>query len=175
MLLLDMIKKSNGKVINLSSLAASRITEVDTKTFCTYSEDSVVGDGSSLGVSTGKIYSRSKLANLLFTKKLNRELSKDSHATSYACHPGVVRTNLARHLPTIVQLVVIPFMWYVTKSPLDGAQTTLHLALSSYSTLNPGNYYADCKRKLGNPQEDSFELQDRLWETSLKLCKDYLN
>ncbi|KAF0983876.1 hypothetical protein FDP41_007791 [Naegleria fowleri] len=176
LLLLDLIKKSSiGRVINVSSLAASGIKQAETKTFASFTEESVKGDGSNLGVSVGKIYSRSKFANVLFTKKLDRELKKDSpNAASYSCHPGVVRTNLGRHLPRWLMVVVTPIFYYFTKSPLDGAQTSLHLALSPSSSLKGGNYYSDCKEKVGNPLENSTELQDRLWETSLELCQEYL-
>ncbi|KAG2393518.1 hypothetical protein C9374_007049 [Naegleria lovaniensis] len=176
LLLLDLIKQSSGRVINVSSLAASGIKQADTKTFASFTEESVKGDGSNLGESVGKIYCRSKFANVLFAKKLSRELSKDSsYATSYSCHPGVVRTNLARHFPQWLMVFVTPIFYYFTKSPLDGAQTTLHLALSPSSSLKSGNYYSDCKEKVGNPMENSIELQDQLWETSLKLCQEYLD
>lgn len=172
-LLLDMIKQSNGRVINLSSLAASGIKkESDLTGFCSFEKDAVVGDGSKLA-NPYELYNRSKFSNVLFTKRLARELSQGSEATTYASHPGVVRTNLGRHFT--LGAIIFPMMWYFTKSPLQGAQTTLHTALTDKSKLKSGSYYADCATKLGNKFEDNVKLQDTLWQTSLDLCKDYLN
>ncbi len=46
-------------------------------------------------------YQQSKLANVLFTAELDRRLKKDGldgQVTCYSLHPGVVRTELGRHL-----------------------------------------------------------------------------
>ena len=42
-------------------------------------------------------YEQSKLANVLFTRELARRL-KGTGVTAYALHPGVVATELGRHL-----------------------------------------------------------------------------
>ncbi|EFC49655.1 predicted protein [Naegleria gruberi] len=172
-LLLDMIKQSNGRVVNLSSLAASGIKkESDLEGFCSFKPDVVIGDGSKLA-NPYELYYRSKFSNLLFTKRLARELANGSEATSYACHPGIVRSLLGRSFT--LGGIIFPAMWYFTKSALQGAQTTLHTALEDKSKLKSGSYYADCATKLGNKFEDNVSLQDTLWQTSLDLCKDYLN
>ena len=45
-----------------------------------------------------KMYGQSKLANILFTKELAKRFA-GSGRTANSLHPGVIRTNLARHLP----------------------------------------------------------------------------
>ena len=73
-------------------------------------------------------YCQSKLANVLFSAELGRRLA-GTGVTTYALHPGVIRTDLARntretyglgaHL--VLKYVVGPFI----KSPESGAQTTI--------------------------------------------------
>lgn len=42
-------------------------------------------------------YSQSKLANILFTRKLS-EMLHGTQVTVNCCHPGVVKTELTRHI-----------------------------------------------------------------------------
>ncbi len=60
-------------------------------------------------------YSQSKLANVLFTKELARRL-EGSGVTCYSLHPGVIDTELARHVEewlgpfkTITDVLSFPF------------------------------------------------------------------
>ena len=48
-------------------------------------------------VSVFKSYSQSKLANVLFTKELARK-GEGSGVNAYALHPGVIKTELGRHM-----------------------------------------------------------------------------
>ena len=47
--------------------------------------------------SKGDAYNQSKLANILFTRSLGQRL-KGTQVTSYCIHPGVVKTELTRHM-----------------------------------------------------------------------------
>ena len=44
-----------------------------------------------------KAYSQSKLANVLFTRELARK-GEGSGVNAYALHPGVIATELGRHM-----------------------------------------------------------------------------
>jgi NAD(P)-dependent dehydrogenase (short-subunit alcohol dehydrogenase family) len=61
-----------------------------------------------------KAYSQSKLANVLFTKELARR-HEGSGVTAYALHPGVIHTELGRHLKdtfgTVAYYIVRPFFY----------------------------------------------------------------
>jgi NAD(P)-dependent dehydrogenase (short-subunit alcohol dehydrogenase family) len=57
-----------------------------------------------------KAYSQSKLANVLFTKELARR-NEGSGVTAYALHPGVIHTELGRHLKDTFGTVA----FYLTK------------------------------------------------------------
>ena len=44
-----------------------------------------------------RMYARSKLANILFARALSRRLG--AARTANALHPGIIETNLGRHVP----------------------------------------------------------------------------
>ncbi|KAL9642359.1 hypothetical protein ABK040_007357 [Willaertia magna] len=180
-LLLDLLKKNNARIINVSSLAHTFITKESDVTekdgFCSFSSvDLVKGDCKTIA-SVYDLYSRSKLANVLFTKKLNRLLMNDesnTKARAYSLHPGNVDTNLGRNLPKWLLVLSNYIIKYFLKTPLYGSQTTLYCALAPDDKLTPGGYYSDCKEKESTAFTHRVELQDRLWDVSMELCKSYL-
>lgn len=74
-------------------------------------------------------YGRSKLANLLFTRELQRRLSDAGASTvAVAAHPGLSRTTLDRYLPAPVRPVVTVGNWLAGQSAAKGAMPTLRAA-----------------------------------------------
>lgn len=64
----------------------------------------------------------------------------DTGVTAYAVHPGVVRTELKRHMNLgllIMWKIVRPF----TKTPVQGAQTTIYCAVDPELDKDSGGYY----------------------------------
>lgn len=59
--------------------------------------------------------------------------------------PGVVNTNIYRHLPfrksAFVSLSFAPFLWFLMKSDEDGAQTLLYALLSESAGKTTGKIY----------------------------------
>jgi NAD(P)-dependent dehydrogenase (short-subunit alcohol dehydrogenase family) len=68
-------------------------------------------------------YGQSKLANILFAKKLADEL-KNTKVRIVSLHPGVIATNLLRHMTPYFRFIVKRF--FVNKSISQGASTTLY-------------------------------------------------
>lgn len=70
-------------------------------------------------------------------------------------HPGVVRTELIRYAApppmSYVLTIIHPIYCLFSKSALEGAQTTLHLAYTPVEHLKNGGYYADCAISGMNP------------------------
>jgi retinol dehydrogenase-12 len=170
-LLLDDLKRNNAVVINLSSTASEF-----SGAFANFEDRTVKSDCKGL-YRASDLYGRSKLANVLFTKKLQRLFDADPNTTAraYSVHPGAVATNLGRHLfgsfaTGIVSLFVNPYL----KTATHGAQTTLYLALSDPKALVPGAYYADCAFKPNNPLADNEATQDELWRVSEDLVKQWI-
>lgn len=129
-LLLDKIKASpSARIINLSSIAHMR--------------GKIHFDNIHLnGIYTPLIsYGQSKLANLLFTVELARRL-KDTNVNVYTVHPGLVDTDLKRHLNGTLQSCLAFFNKLILISPELGAQTTLYCAFDKDIQHETGQYYA---------------------------------
>lgn len=81
----------------------------------------------------GMAYGRSKAANILFTRELQKRINEARlNGTTVSLHPGVVRTELARYMSWKLRLmtyVFSPLLFVIMKSPLEGAQTTLYAVL----------------------------------------------
>ncbi|KAL9886004.1 retinol dehydrogenase 12 [Glossina fuscipes fuscipes] len=111
-------------------------------------------------------YAQSKLANILFTRKL-AELLKDTSVTANCLHPGIVRTELMRYNNCLSFLKTIFHL--ITRSPKAGAQTTLYLALDpKFDTLS-GGYYEYMLRLPLLPWARNKETANWLWEESEKM------
>ncbi|WP_301123735.1 SDR family NAD(P)-dependent oxidoreductase [Mycolicibacterium fortuitum] len=119
-------------------------------------------------------YGQSKLANLLFTYELQRRLI-GQHTTALAAHPGGSDTELARHLPGVVQRAV-PLVRPLFQEAAMGALPTLRAATDPGAL--GGQYYGPdgLGQQKGHPKlvtsnERSYDivLQRRLWTVSEEL------
>jgi len=118
-------------------------------------------------------YCQSKLANVLFTRELARQL-EGSGVTAYALHPGVIASDLARNLNdsygvfgSCYDACSRPFI----KTVESGAQTSLFCCLEEHLAAESGKYYADCREKQPAVQATSHEDAKRLWQISENLTK----
>ena len=158
-LLLGILQRSQpSRVINVSSLAHTRgkIRFDDLQSEQDYHP--------------GQAYAQSKLANVLFTRELSKKLD-DTDVIVTALHPGVVKTELGRHLSLansiLARLVFGPLLWLIFKTSWQGAQTTIHCAVSD--DVESGLYYSDCKPKEVAEQGRDDAVAKKLWEVSADL------
>ncbi len=110
-----------------------------------------------------KAYSQSKLANILFTKKLSQKL-KGSGVTANCLHPGVVASNLFEKMPKVITAIMKIFMISTEK----GAQTTIYLATSEEVKTISGEYFSKSRRKKPSSVALRQDIADRLWQISEK-------
>lgn len=115
-----------------------------------------------------RAYSRSKLANLLFTRTLARRLAGTS-MTCNALHPGVVRTGIFRDAPALVQGILSTIGRLFLLSPERGAETSVYLASSSGVAGRSGGYYIRCKPAQPSQAAVDDVAAERLWAASAKL------
>jgi WW domain-containing oxidoreductase len=74
-------------------------------------------------------YGKSKIADLLFAKELQRRFA-GTQKTAYAVHPGVVHTNLARNMGPVLSRVLAAIGPFFLKSVGEGAATEVFAAVS---------------------------------------------
>lgn len=134
-LLLELVTKSApSRIVNVSSIAHlyGKINKEDLNSEKSYSPIPA--------------YNQSKLANVLFTRELARRL-KDTGVSTYSLHPGVINTELGRHLgDSICGLCTIkiikPLAWIFHKTPKAGAQTTITCAVDPDLEHITGEYFS---------------------------------
>lgn len=155
-LLLDLIKKSApARIINVSSMAHSwgSIKLDDINSEKSYDKRAA--------------YSQSKLANVLFTRSLAKRL-EGTGVTTYSLHPGVVKTDLWRHLSGPQQAVMKVFSPF-TKNSSQGAQTSIYCAVEPSLEKETGGYYSDCAPASCSSAAKNDVTAQKLWELSCQM------
>ncbi|CAJ1061291.1 retinol dehydrogenase 13 [Xyrichtys novacula] len=116
-------------------------------------------------------YRQSKLANVLFSRELARRL-KGSGVSSFCLHPGVIYTDLGRHVyswfPLLGTLMSLPSL-LLMKTPWQGCQTTLYCALTPDLEGRSGCYFSDCAEMETAPEGQDDAVARKLWEESARL------
>lgn len=115
-----------------------------------------------------KVYGRSKLANILFTRELARRLA-GTGVTANCLHPGFVATRFGDSAGGWTSLL-IPLARTFALSPEKGADTILYLASSPEVDKGTGEYFV--KRKITAPSVAARDdaAAKRLWEASEALA-----
>jgi len=118
-------------------------------------------------------YGQSKLANVLFTLELARRL-KDTNATANSLRPGVIATNLGRHLPRWKVIALETVGRVFTKTIAEGAATTCYVATAP-ALSDVSGYFFDHSNPIraGGFTEDT-EMARQLWDVSAQLTADYI-
>ncbi|KAL0358944.1 UNVERIFIED_CONTAM: Short-chain dehydrogenase, chloroplastic [Sesamum angustifolium] len=116
-------------------------------------------------------YGQSKLANVLHANELARRL-KDEGAdiTANSLHPGVISTNLFRHLGVLAGFVST-LGKLVLKNVQQGASTTCYVALRPELKGVSGEYFSDNNLAKASAKAADTDLAKKLWEFSLDLIK----
>ena len=158
LLLLDLMKQSGpSRIINVSSLAHRFGTGV-----INFDDINAEKDYDPFAA-----YQQSKLANILFTRELSVHL-EDTNVTVNALHPGLVNTDIQRH-SFISGLVFFPLRWYFFKTAEQGAQTTVHCAVSEEMEGVSGKYLVDCAFRDPSIGAQDDEAARKLWDISMEL------
>lgn len=158
--LLDLLRKTPGaRVVSTSSSmqARGRLDLAKTPT-------SLEGSGP-------RAYATSKLANVLFTKELQRRLAGTT-VTANCFEPGMVRTQFGGFgsdqglLLNLVYALAKPF----SVTPEQGADPLVWLATSPEAASLRGEYIS--KRRPVAPQKQALDpkLAADLWDVSERLC-----
>jgi len=158
-LLLDRIKKSApARVVNVASNGHYGGTL----------------DFDDLGFERGyqimRAYSRSKLAEVLFTRELARRLA-GTGVTANCVHPGAVATKIWDRAPAFTRPFFAVAKRVAMISPAAGAETIVYLAASPEVAQKSGLYFEKNLPKSPSRLALDDALAIRLWDESAKLTK----
>ena len=151
-LLLDMLRTSApSRIINVSSMA-HKMHNLD--------RENLMSDRD---FSKFRAYGRSKLAIILFTKELSRKL-EGTKVTVNTCHPGFVQTEINGKYAK--SNILIKLIATFVKTPLEGAQTHIKLAVDPKLQTVSGKYFSHCKEDETSADANIAETARWLWEES---------
>lgn len=161
-LLLDTLSASKATIINTSSVANRLLSRLD------------INDLNVKRAYTAKkAYGNAKLANILFTKQLDRLYSAKGISAA-AFHPGYVATNFASGAKGLFRFAYHGPLKKALRlvSAAEGADTLVWLATAlPHADWTPGEYYQKRIVTKAHPKSYSSTLADELWAKSLAMTK----
>lgn len=126
-----------------------------------------------IGYDPGKAYGQSKLANVLFTLELSQRL-KGTNVTANALRPGVIPTNLGRHLPRWQVIALETVGKLFTKTIPQGAATTCYVATAPALANVSGHFFEHCNPILAGNYTRDTKMASQLWDVSAQLAAGYI-
>ncbi len=152
-----------GRVVILSSAAHSQAAKGGIEF------DNLDG---SKGYGAWRQYGQSKFANILFAKELARRFA-GTQRTANAVHPGIIKTNLARHNlgARFFYEVIGPI---VLKTVAQGAATQVYVATNPALATVSGQYFADCNITAPRADAEDPATAKNLWKVSEQIAETVL-
>lgn len=168
-LMLPILEKSSK-----SSNTKSRIVNVSSSTHFARKINLDDVNGTKL-YSPFHAYSQSKLAQIMFTYKLNRWLSHKkliNSITVNSLHPGVAKTELYEHVWWVKTFPFLADIFFRTAK--QGSETVLFAGFSPELEGVSGKYLEDCSIMRSSRHSANQELQDRLWNQTIESLSKWL-
>jgi len=143
-----------GRVVMLSSAAHKNAPSAGVEL------DNLSGER---GYGAWKAYGQSKLCNLLFARELARRM-RGSLQVANAVHPGVIATNLTRHMGGVATAAWSAAGPLFLKTIPQGAATQVWAAVHPDMATISGEYLSDCNVARSSARGMDMQLAGRLWE-----------
>jgi len=114
-------------------------------------------------------YAQSKLANVMFTYEFERRKS-DAQVSIYAVQPGLVHTDIGLKHTTWLHALAWKLCrtFWKSKTPAEGAETSVFLASSDEARGQSGLYWDLCRPKRSSDASYNEANAARLWDISLE-------
>jgi retinol dehydrogenase-12 len=157
-LLLDLLDRCGGRLINVNSeghraaLMSPRPVVIDF--------DNLQGER---GYTVFGAYSQAKLAGLMTTYEHAR---RARGATVNAIHPGTIKTDIARELPSAI---TIPFHALVSGSARDAGAAVVHLATAVELEGVSGRYFDRFREVRSSSASLDRAVSERVWSTTCEM------
>ncbi|CAG2102030.1 unnamed protein product [Medioppia subpectinata] len=122
-----------------------------------------------------KAYNNSKLANLLFARRLHSHIvSQNQMIDVLMASPGIVWTNLSRHMRLKWwQLILLsPFAVMFVRTPKQGSETPVHCATAQ--PLISDTLYRNCCPQKWDAIASDPQLCDKVYEMTIKAIETYI-
>ena len=115
------------------------------------------------------VYSKSKLANILFNRELARRAPQG--VTANALHPGFVATRFGDNSGGLMRTVLKVVKPIGAISPEEGARTIIYLASSQDVAGVTGGYFFECKPSTPTAEARNDADARRLWGVSQQIAE----
>jgi len=123
-----------------------------------------------------KAYNQSKLANVLFTYELERQLKKHKlDISTYCVDPGHNNTKIGLKNTSKFHSIA----WWIRSkmgiTPKEGARCQIYAAASDEVYRQSGKYWKNCKPASSSSLSYDLKKAEKLWHLSMKFCgiEDY--
>jgi NAD(P)-dependent dehydrogenase (short-subunit alcohol dehydrogenase family) len=120
------------------------------------------------GYSGFRVYSKSKLCNILFSRALAQRIA-GSGITANCLHPGFVATRFGDQSGGVVSTLVKIAKPLGAISPEEGAKTIIYLATSPDVANISGEYFYKCKVEVPTAQAQDDRSAEKLWDLSAQI------
>ncbi|XP_053619608.1 retinol dehydrogenase 14 [Plodia interpunctella] len=157
-LLVDLLKKSAPSRVVVVASSLYRLATFDLE------------NPNPVDVLPAYLYYASKEANILFTRELARRL-EGTGVTANCLHPGLIDTGIWRNVPAPLNWGLALIIKGFFKTPYQGCQTTVMLAIDEKLEKVNGKYFSDCKESSLSAAASDPAKARKLWEISENTVK----
>jgi NAD(P)-dependent dehydrogenase (short-subunit alcohol dehydrogenase family) len=164
--LMPILLKSGARIINVSSMGqiAAKKGHFD-----------IPYQGECSNIRPQRLYERSKAAQVLFAKALQRRFDRNNiSCTSTSLNPGNVRTNIFENSSLAFRAFVC-MLWPIMINAPEGAKTSVYLATTEKPRETGGKYFSygffrkGIYEKEVNTLLNEEQLQEWIWKKSEEL------